>query len=89
MIKRKRGKGLEVSALSLGAMGYGSARELPDPAEMIELIRTAVDRGKDFFDMAEVYGPWTNEAMVGEALARARCCRWVSTVTSMRRSRKC
>ncbi len=72
MQKRKLGQGLEVSALSLGAMGYGKARELPDRAEMITLLRTAVDRGMDFFDTAEVYGPWTNELMVGEALAPVR-----------------
>jgi aryl-alcohol dehydrogenase-like predicted oxidoreductase len=72
MIKRKLGQGLEVSALSLGAMGYGKARQLPDRAEMITLIRTAVDRGMDFFDTAEVYGPWTNEEMVGEALVPVR-----------------
>ncbi|MBA8879166.1 aldo/keto reductase [Phyllobacterium myrsinacearum] len=72
MIRRKLGQGLEVSALSLGAMGYGRARELPDRAEMIALLRTAVDRGMDFFDTAEVYGPWTNEEMVGEALAPVR-----------------
>ncbi|MBY3041230.1 aldo/keto reductase [Rhizobium leguminosarum] len=72
MIKRTLGRGLEVSALSLGAMGYGKARELPDRAEMIDLLRTAVERGMDFFDTAEVYGPWTNEEMVGEALAPVR-----------------
>ncbi|EJT05888.1 aldo/keto reductase [Rhizobium sp. CCGE 510] len=72
MIKRTLGQGLEVSALSLGAMGYGKARELPDRAEMIHLLRTAVERGMDFFDTAEVYGPWTNEEMVGEALAPVR-----------------
>ncbi|MCI4188228.1 aldo/keto reductase [Dickeya dianthicola] len=72
MITRKLGQGLEVSALSLGAMGYGKARELPDRAEMMTLIRTAVDYGMDFFDTAEVYGPWTNEEMVGEALAPVR-----------------
>ncbi|MGO8149834.1 aldo/keto reductase [Rhizobium leguminosarum] len=72
MIKRKLGQGLEVSALSLGAMGYGKARELTDRAEMIALLRTAVERGMDFFDTAEVYGPWTNEEMVGEALAPVR-----------------
>ncbi|MGO6671601.1 aldo/keto reductase [Rhizobium leguminosarum] len=72
MIKRTLGQGLEVSALSLGAMGYGKARELPDRAEMIDLLRTAVERGMDFFDTAEVYGPWTNEEMVGEALAPLR-----------------
>lgn len=72
MQKRKLGQGLEVSALSLGAMGYGKARELPDRAEMISLIRTAVERGMDFFDTAEVYGPFTNEEMVGEALEPLR-----------------
>jgi aryl-alcohol dehydrogenase-like predicted oxidoreductase len=72
MQKRKLGDGLEVSALSLGAMGYGKAREIPDRTEMIALLRTAVDRGMDFFDTAEVYGPWTNEVMVGEAFAPIR-----------------
>jgi aryl-alcohol dehydrogenase-like predicted oxidoreductase len=72
MQKRKLGQGLEVSALSLGAMGYGKARELPDRAEMITLIRHAVERGMDFFDTAEVYGPFTNEEMVGEALRPVR-----------------
>ena len=72
MIKRTLGQGLEVSALSLGAMGYGKARELPDRADMIDLIRTAVEHGMDFFDTAEVYGPWTNEEMVGQALAPVR-----------------
>ena len=72
MQKRRLGQGLEVSALSLGAMGYGKARELPDRAEMIELLRTAVEHGMDFFDTAEVYGPWTNEEMVGEALGPVR-----------------
>ncbi|XUY29143.1 aldo/keto reductase [Agrobacterium sp. rho-8.1] len=72
MQKRKLGQGLEVSALSLGAMGYGKARELPDRAEMITLIRHAVEHGMDFFDTAEVYGPFTNEEMVGEALRPVR-----------------
>ena len=72
MQKRKLGDGLEVSALSLGAMGYGKARQIPDRPEMIALLRTAVDRGMDFFDTAEVYGPWTNEEMVGEAFAPIR-----------------
>jgi aryl-alcohol dehydrogenase-like predicted oxidoreductase len=53
-------------------MGYGKARELPDRMEMIDLLRTAVEHGMDFFDTAEVYGPWTNEEMVGEALAPVR-----------------
>src|SRR5215510_2740787 len=72
MIKRKLGQGLEVSALSLGAMGYGKSRDIPDRAEMIDLLRAAVDRGMVFFDTAEAYGPFTNEEMVGEALAPVR-----------------
>jgi aryl-alcohol dehydrogenase-like predicted oxidoreductase len=72
MQKRTLGQGLEVSALSLGAMGYGQARELPDRDDMIKLLRTAVERGMDFFDTAEVYGPLTNEEMVGEALEPVR-----------------
>lgn len=56
MQRRKLGQGLEVSALSLGAMGYGKSREIEDRAEMITLLRTAVERGMDFFDTAEVYG---------------------------------
>jgi aryl-alcohol dehydrogenase-like predicted oxidoreductase len=73
MQKRKLGNnGLEVSALSLGCMGYGKAREIPDRKEMIDLIRTAVERGIDFFDTAESYGPFTNEEMVGEALMPLR-----------------
>jgi aryl-alcohol dehydrogenase-like predicted oxidoreductase len=72
--KRKLGKsGLEVSALGLGCMGmshgYGPAG---DKQEMISLLRTAVARGVTFFDTAEVYGPFTNEALVGEALAPFR-----------------
>jgi aryl-alcohol dehydrogenase-like predicted oxidoreductase len=74
MQKRKLGSsGLEVSALGLGCMGmsfgYGPAA---DKQEMIRLIRTAVDRGVTFFDTAEVYGPFTNEELVGEALAPVR-----------------
>ena len=73
MQKRKLGNGgLEVSALSLGCMGYGQARQLQDRAEMIALIRKAVERGVDFFDTAESYGPLTNEGMVGEALLPLR-----------------
>ena len=73
MEKRRLGAGgLEVSALALGCMGYGKARELADRKEMIELIHTAVERGIDFFDTAESYGPFTNEEMVGEALAPLR-----------------
>jgi len=72
--KRTLGRrGLEVSALGLGCMGmshgYGPAG---DKQEMISLLRTAVERGVTFFDTAEVYGPFTNEALVGEALAPFR-----------------
>ena len=74
MQKRKLGKsGLEVSAIGLGCMGmsqsYGPA---PDKQEMIALIRTAVERGVTFFDTAEVYGPFVNEELVGEALQPVR-----------------
>ncbi len=72
MLKRTLGQGLEVSALSLGTMGYGKSREIDDRADMIVLLRQAVDLGMDFFDTAEVYGPWTNEEMVGEAFAGIR-----------------
>jgi aryl-alcohol dehydrogenase-like predicted oxidoreductase len=68
--KRKLGKsGLEVSALGLGCMGMSfSFPPFPDKKEMISFIRIAVERGIDFFDTAEVYGPYTNEELVGEAL---------------------
>ncbi|HSY82096.1 MAG TPA: aldo/keto reductase [Gemmatimonadaceae bacterium] len=72
MPKRKLGT-LEVSALGLGCMGmswaYGPAG---DKHEMIALLRTAVDRGVTFFDTAELYGPFTNEELVGEGLAPVR-----------------
>jgi aryl-alcohol dehydrogenase-like predicted oxidoreductase len=69
--KRRLGKsGLEVSALGLGCMGMSFSYGRPaDPHEMIGLIRCAVERGVTFFDTAEVYGPHTNEQLVGEALA--------------------
>ena len=74
MKKRTLGKSnLEVTALGLGCMGmsyaYGPA---PDKQEMIQLIRSAVERGITFFDTAEAYGPFTNEELVGEALAPFR-----------------
>ena len=74
MQKRKLGKSnLEVSALGLGCMGlsfgYGPA---VDKKDGIALIRAAVERGVTFFDTAEVYGPFTNEELVGEALAPFR-----------------
>jgi aryl-alcohol dehydrogenase-like predicted oxidoreductase len=70
MQKRKLGKsGLEVSALGLGCMGMSfSYGPPPDRREMISLLRSAVERGITFFDTAEVYGPFTNENLVGEAL---------------------
>jgi len=74
MKKRKLGKsGLEVSAMGLGCMGMSFAYGTPpDRKEMIALLRAAVDRGVTFFDTAEVYGPFTNEELVGEALAPVR-----------------
>jgi aryl-alcohol dehydrogenase-like predicted oxidoreductase len=74
MQKRKLGKsGLEVSAIGLGCMGMSfSYGPPPDKSAMIELIRAAVERGVDFFDTAEVYGPYVNEELVGEALAPLR-----------------
>jgi aryl-alcohol dehydrogenase-like predicted oxidoreductase len=74
MKKRKLGNsGLEVSALGLGCMGMNfSYPPFPDRKEMISLIRSAVERGVTFFDTAEAYGPFTNEELVGEALAPVR-----------------
>ena len=73
MQKRKLGNTLEVSALGLGCMGmshgYGPAA---DKKQMIALIHKAVERGVTFFDTAEFYGPFTNEELVGEALASFR-----------------
>lgn len=72
MEKRKLGQGLEVSALSLGCMGYGSARLGADRKEMIALVRKAIDQGMTFFDTAESYGPFVSEDMLGEAVASIR-----------------
>src|SRR5512141_2057578 len=74
MQKRKLGRsGLEVSAIGLGCMGMSFAYGTPpDRKEMVSLLRTAVDRGVTFFDTAEVYGPFTNEELVGEGLAPVR-----------------
>ena len=74
MKKRKLGKsGLEVSAIGLGCMGMSFGYGPPkDKQEMISLIRAAVERGVTFFDTAEIYGPFTNEELVGEALAPMR-----------------
>jgi aryl-alcohol dehydrogenase-like predicted oxidoreductase len=74
MKKRILGKsGLEVSAIGLGCMGMSHAfTPIPDKKDMITLLRKAVERGVTFFDTAEVYGPFTNEEILGEALAPFR-----------------
>lgn len=74
MQKRTLGRsGLEVSAVGLGCMGMSfSYGPPPEKQEMISLLRSAVERGVTFFDTAEVYGPFTNEELVGEALAPFR-----------------
>ena len=73
MDTRTLGSGLEVSALGFGCMGlnfsYGPAG---DRQEMVDLVRSAVEQGVTFFDTAELYGPFTNEEIVGEALAPYR-----------------
>jgi aryl-alcohol dehydrogenase-like predicted oxidoreductase len=74
MLTRRLGKSnLEVSAIGLGCMGMTFAfPPFPEKKEMISLIRTAVERGVTFFDTAEVYGPYSNEELVGEALKPLR-----------------
>src|ERR1700761_7088339 len=74
MQKRKHGSsGLEVSALGLGCMGMSFSYGPPkDKGEMTSLLHAAVERGITFFDTAEVYGPFANEGLVGEALAPFR-----------------
>jgi len=73
MKKRILGQGLEVSAIGLGCMGMSqSYGVIPDRADMIPVLRAAVDRGVTFFDTAEIYGPFVNEELVGEALAPIR-----------------
>jgi aryl-alcohol dehydrogenase-like predicted oxidoreductase len=68
-MRKLRSGGPEVSAIGLGSMGMNHHRGVvPDRSEMTALIRTAVERGVTFFDTAEVYGPFTNESLVGEAL---------------------
>jgi aryl-alcohol dehydrogenase-like predicted oxidoreductase len=71
MKKRTLGtNGLEVSAIGLGCMGMSLSYGLPkDAQEMTALLRAAVERGVTFFDTAEVYGPFTNEELVGPVLA--------------------
>lgn len=69
MQKRKLGNNLEVSAIGLGCMGLSHGMgPAADRQEGIALIRSAVERGVTFFDTAQVYGPFTNEELVGEAL---------------------
>ncbi len=73
MTKRTLGQDLEVSAIGLGCMGMSqSFPPIPDRNDSIALIREAVDRGVTFFDTAQVYGPFDNEELVGEALEPAR-----------------
>ena len=73
METRVLGQGLQVSALGLGCMGLSqSYGPVPDRREAVDLIRSAVDRGVTFFDTAEVYGPFVNEELVGEALQPVR-----------------
>jgi aryl-alcohol dehydrogenase-like predicted oxidoreductase len=74
MKKRTLGKsGLEVSALGLGCMGMsGTYAPAQSKQEVIRLLHSAVERGITFFDTAEAYGPWSNEELVGEALASFR-----------------
>jgi len=73
MDKRTLGQNLQVSALGLGCMGMSSSfPPFPDRQAMVSLIRTAVERGVTFFDTAQVYGPFTNEDLVGEALEPIR-----------------
>ena len=73
MDRRTLGQHLEVSAIGRGCMGMSSSfPPFPDKQAMVSLIRTAVGRGVTFFDTAQVYGPFTNEELVGEALAPVR-----------------
>ncbi len=86
MKKRKLGrKGPEVSAIGLGCMGMSFAYgPLPDRNEMIALVRAAVERGVTLFDTAEAYGPFTNEELVGEALAPFRGRVFIATKFGMK-----
>lgn len=71
MKKRELGNsGLKVDALGLGCMGMSFAYgAVPDQNEMVKLLQAAVEMGETFFDTAEVYGPYTNETLLGKALA--------------------
>ncbi|MEU9064863.1 aldo/keto reductase [Streptomyces sp. NPDC048430] len=86
MHTRTLGQGLEVSAIGLGAMGMSQGYG-PNPGsrdDMIGVLRAAVDRGVTFFDTAEVYGPYVNEELVGEALAPVRDQVVIATKFGMR-----
>jgi aryl-alcohol dehydrogenase-like predicted oxidoreductase len=73
VMKRKLGRqGLEVSALGLGCMGMSQSYGVPDDAESIATIHRAIDLGVTFFDTAEVYGPYTNEELLGRVLKGRR-----------------
>ncbi len=73
MDKRTLGQGLEVSAIGLGCMGMSqSFPPIPDPGDMVPVLRGAVERGVTFFDTAQVYGPFANEELVGEAMEPVR-----------------
>ncbi|WNF00373.1 aldo/keto reductase [Streptomyces luomodiensis] len=74
MRQRILGRDLRVSAIGLGAMGmsHGYGPNPGDRSDMIAVLRSAVDRGVTFFDAAEVYGPYANEELVGQALALVR-----------------
>lgn len=73
MQKRTLGQNLEVSAIGLGCMGMSSSfPPFPDEKDMVRLLRGAAERGVILFDTAQVYGPFTNEELVGEALSPLR-----------------
>src|SRR6187549_1412199 len=73
MMKKRKLGSLEVSEIGLGCMGMSFSYGPPqDKQDMITLLRAAMDRGVTFFDTAEVYGPFTNEELVGEALGPFR-----------------
>lgn len=86
MQKRQLGKsGLEVAAMGLGCMGMSFAYgDIPDQDAMVQLLRQAVEMGETFFDTAEVYGPFTNETLLGQALAPYKNQVKIATKTGIR-----